>query len=117
MAAGLSGIESIITHTATGRGFSVAAAKQLRGWSDEQWGAAADGLRARGLMAADKLTADGVALRERLEADTDRLDAAAWQHLGTKRTERLIELGKGLTRIIVANGAFPAEVFAAPARR
>jgi uncharacterized protein YceK len=117
IAAGLSGIESIITHTATGRGFSVAAAKQLRGWSDEQWGAAADGLRARGLMAADKLTADGVALRERLEADTDRLDAAAWQHLGTKRTERLIELGKGLTRIIVANGAFPAEVFAAPARR
>ncbi len=38
--AGLSGIESIVTHTATGRGFTVEAAKTLRGWSDEQWTAA-----------------------------------------------------------------------------
>lgn len=112
--AGLSGIESIVTHTATGYGFLEGPAKLLRGWSDEQWSAAVDGLRARGLMDADGLTAEGVALRERVEADTDRLDAAPWQQLGPDRTARLIELGKGLSRIVAGNGAFPAGVFAAP---
>jgi len=113
-AAGLSGIDSIVTHTATGRGFLEASAKQLRGWSDEQWAAALGDLRARGLMDADGLTAAGVALREQVEAETDRLDAAPWQRLGPERTARLIELGKGLSRAVIANGAFPAGVFAAP---
>jgi hypothetical protein len=111
--AGLSGIESIVTHTATGYGFLEGPAKLLRGWSDEQWAAAVDDLRARGLMDADGLTAKGVSLRERVEADTDRLDAAPWQRLGPERSERLIELGKGLSRVVSGNGAFPAGVFAA----
>ncbi|MDT4984278.1 MAG: hypothetical protein QOF95_1768 [Pseudonocardiales bacterium] len=111
--AGLSGIESIVTHTATGYGFLEGPAKLLRGWSDEQWAAAVDDLRARGLMDADGLTAEGVSLRERVEADTDRLDAAPWQRLGPDRTARLIELGKGLSRVVSGNGAFPAGVFAA----
>ncbi|MDT4961126.1 MAG: hypothetical protein QOF87_773 [Pseudonocardiales bacterium] len=110
--AGLSGIESIVTHTATGFGFLEGPAKLLRGWSDEQWAAAVDDLRARGLMDADGLTAKGVSLRERVEADTDRLDAAPWQRLGPERSERLIELGKGLSRVVSRNGAFPADVFA-----
>lgn len=108
----LSGIESIVTHTATGRGFLEEPAKVLRGWSDGQWSAAVDGLRARGLMDADGLSVDGVAQRERVEAETDRLDTAAWHRLGQDRTERLIELGKALSRIAVGNGAFPAGVFA-----
>jgi hypothetical protein len=112
--AGLSGIESIVTHTATGRGFLEPMAKLLRGWSDDQWGAAVDGLRVRGLMDADGLTAKGIALREEIEAETDRLDAAPWQCLGPERTQRVIELGKGLTRVVVDNGAFPADVFASP---
>jgi hypothetical protein len=111
--ADLNGIESIVTHTATGFGFLEGPAKLLRGWSDEQWAAAVDGLRTRGLMDADGLTAEGGALREQVEADTDRLDAAPWQRLGPDRTARLIELGKGLTRIVVGNGAFPSGVFAA----
>lgn len=110
--AGLSGIESIVTHTATGRGFLEEPAKLLRGWSDEQWSAAIDGLKSRGLMDADGLTAVGVAQREQVEADTDRLDSAPWQRLGPERTARLIELGKGLSRIVVGNGAFPAGIFA-----
>lgn len=112
LAAGLSGIEALITHCATGRGFTVESAKRIRGWSDEQWDAGVDGLRGRGLMDAEGLSADGVALRARVEDDTDRMDVAAWNHLGEERTSRLIELGKGLTRIVVANGAFPTDVFA-----
>ena len=110
---GLNGIESIVTHTATGRGFTVESAKKLRGWSDEQWTAALDGLAARGLMTGDQLTERGVELRTRIEADTDHLAAAPWRHLGEEQTLRLIDLGKQLSRTVVANGAFPAGVFAA----
>jgi hypothetical protein len=111
--AGLTGLESIVTHTATGRGFTVDAAKHLRGWSDEQWQAATAELERRGLMDGDRLTAAGAQLRAEVEAQTDALDAAPWQHLGADRTSRLIDLGKGLSRLIIGNGAFPAKgVFA-----
>jgi len=112
--AGLSGIEAIVTHTATGRGFTAESAKKIRGWSDEQWAAATEVLRGRGLMDTDGLSTAGVALRESIEADTDRLDSAAWRHLGEDRTARLIELGKRISRVAVANGAFPPGVFAGP---
>ena len=116
LASGLSGIEAIATHVATGRGMTTEAAKRLRGWSDEQWTAALDGLDARGLLRGDQLTDAGIALRERIELDTDRVDGAAWRHLGEQRTLRLIELGKSLSRTVQANGAFPAGVFAPGSR-
>ena len=113
--AGLSGIESIVTHTATGRGFTVQAAKQLRGWSDEQWDDAIRALQDRGLMSGDQLTDAGIAQRAEIEAETDALDAAPWDHLGVERTARLVELGKAMTRTIVGNGAFSVPgVFAGP---
>ena len=37
--AGLSGLDALVTHTATGRGFTAAAAKATRGWSDDEWAA------------------------------------------------------------------------------
>lgn len=114
LAAKLSGIEAIATHVATGRGMTTEAAKRLRGWSDEQWDEAIARLNARGLMANDQLTEAGVALREHVERETDRMDVMAWRHLGEQRTLRLIELGKALSRLVAANGAFPAGVFATP---
>lgn len=114
LTAQLSGIEAIVTHTATGWGFNEQAAKLLRGWSEDEWAAAVEGLRARGYLHAGGLSAEGIALRERIEADTDRLDEAAWVSLGEQRTQRLCQLGKRFTRIAVDNGAFPADVFTAP---
>jgi hypothetical protein len=114
--AGLSGIESLVTHTATGRGFTVDAAKKLRGWSDEQWDAAVLDLTDRGLMDGPALTERGAALRASIEAETDELDAAPWQHLGEQHTTRLVELGKQLSRRVVGNGAFPADGVFATAR-
>src|SRR3712207_314832 len=35
--ADLTGLEALITHTATGRGFTVESARTLRGWTQEQW--------------------------------------------------------------------------------
>lgn len=111
--AGLSGIEALVTHTATGRGFTEAAAKATRGWSDDEWGAAADDLRSRGLLDDDGLTDAGGQLRERVERHTDELAAAPWLALGPQGTDRLTELGRTLSRRVVSAGAFPPGVFAA----
>lgn len=115
LATGLSGLEAIVTHTAarTGFSFTEGTAQLLRGWSEDQWLACVDDLRGRGLLDESGLTDAGRELRGRIEDDTDRLDATPWEHLGETRTERLIELGKTLSRIVVGNGAFPAEMFAA----
>ena len=110
--AGLSGIESIVTHTATGRGFVEEVGRKLRGWSEEEWSAAKDALRGRGLMDGDGLSADGVALRASIEDATDRLDRAAWLRPGEERTTRVIELGKHLSRTALMAGAIPPGVFA-----
>ncbi|WP_430667248.1 SCO6745 family protein [Jatrophihabitans telluris] len=113
LGAELSGIEAILTHTATGRGFLEPTAKRLRGWSDEQWQAAADGLVERGILAADgALTSSGVQLRADVEHATDRMAAKLWRTLGEGRTDRFIELGKAFSRTAVGNGAFPPGIFA-----
>lgn len=113
LAAGLTGVEALVTHTLTGRGFTVAAAQATRGWSEDEWAAAEAALRERGLADGDGLTADGERVRAELETRTDELAAAPWRRLGVERTERLVELGKGLSRRAVAAGAFPDGVFAA----
>ncbi len=109
----LSGIEALVTHTATGFGFSEPAAKATRGWSDDEWVEAVDGLRRRGVVDADGLTAGGTALRDSIELATDRLGARPWVQLGPDRLDRLIELGRGLTKQISLAGAWPDGVFAA----
>ncbi|KZB82464.1 SCO6745 family protein [Amycolatopsis regifaucium] len=109
---GLNGLEALVTHTATGKGFLPEAAKVSRGWSDEQWAAAADGLREKGLLDADGgLTEAGNDLRERIEAATNAASTGPWEHLGEEKTARLHELCGPLSRQAVAAGAFPANVF------
>lgn len=109
----LRGLEALITHTHTGAGFTVAAAKTTRGWSDEAWAGGEAWLRERGLLDADGLTSDGQALRATVEQDTDLAAEAPWLQLGPDGTDRLREIGKKLTHAVVAAGAFPPGVFAA----
>ncbi|WP_375500003.1 hypothetical protein [uncultured Jatrophihabitans sp.] len=109
----LSGLEALITHCATGYGFTEAAAKATRGWSDDEWAAGVEALRTRGILDSDGLTAGGVALRDAIERATDRLSAAPWSTLGPDRVARAVELGRGFTTQIAANGAWPKGVFAA----
>jgi hypothetical protein len=113
--AGLSGIEALVTHTATGKGFLPEFARASRGWSQEEWDSAVTGLAARGLLDSEgKLTPAGHELRTQVEDQTDRLAAAPWQHLGDRRTEDVVRIGKAMTRAVAAAGAFPREgVFAA----
>jgi hypothetical protein len=114
-AAGLSGIEALVTHTATGKGFTPQFARASRGWSQDEWDSAVSGLAARGLLDGQgALTPAGHALRAQVEDQTDRLAAPPWQHLGERQTEDVVRIGKAMTRAVAAAGAFPREgVFAA----
>ena len=107
---GLTGLEALVTHTLTGRGFTQQAAQTTRGWSDEEWTAALAGLTERGLVADGALTAAGVQLRASIEQETDALSAAPFVRLGAERTERVAELAGALAGRLLANGAFPAGV-------
>ncbi|GAA0352797.1 hypothetical protein NE235_35785 [Actinoallomurus spadix] len=110
--AGLSGIEALVLHNATGRAPTSATFMRTRGWSAEQWAATRDRLRERGLLdEAGNLTESGTALREEAEVLTDRLDAAPYDHLGPAATARLTELAGRFTTALRAAGAFPAALF------
>ncbi len=117
LAAGLTGLEALILHTATGRGFLVEVAQATRGWSAEQWSEASAGLRERGLLTADGgLTDEGATFREGIETETSRLSTAPYTSLGNEAAE-LGELAGNLTRTILAAGAFPEGVFASGSDR
>ncbi|MFJ3791359.1 hypothetical protein [Kitasatospora sp. NPDC090091] len=110
--AGLSGIEALVLHNATGTAPTSALFMRTRGWSAQQWGAARDQLRERGLLdGAGDLTQAGATLREETEALTDRLDAAPYDHLGPAATARLTDLAGGFSSTLRAAGAFPSVHF------
>ena len=110
---GLSGLESLVTHTATGTGFTVPAAQATRGYSGEEWDACAADLHRRGLLAADgSLTEQGQALRTSVETATDELGHAPWAALGDEGADRLRTLGRPWVKQMVAGGVFPAGVLA-----
>ncbi|WKD31545.1 SCO6745 family protein [Streptomyces xanthophaeus] len=110
--AGLDPVEALISHTATGRGMSAKWIKAIRGWEQSDLDAATERLRERGILDADgELTDEGKAVRERLEADTDRLDAAPYEHLGEEGLARLAELGGVFVTKAIGAGAFPRDLF------
>ncbi|GAB2849087.1 hypothetical protein GCM10027074_14790 [Streptomyces deserti] len=111
VSAGLDGLEALVTHTATGKGLAPKWVFGTRGWSREEWDAAAMRLRERGLLdEAGELTGQGVALREEIERETDRLDAAPYEHLGAEGVARLTELATAFARTAFAAGAFPGDL-------
>ncbi len=114
LTAELSGLEALVSHTATGLGFVTGFAQDSRGWSPQEWKDAVEALTSRGLLSAEgTLTGAGEALRAQVEDETDRLAAAPWQHLGDERAEEVIRIGETMTRAVLKAGAFPREgVFA-----
>jgi hypothetical protein len=111
MSAELDGLEALVTHTATGRGMTPSWVFTTRGWTQQEWDAAVERLRERGLLDADgELTERGTALREEIEAETDRLDRAPYERLGAEGVRRLTELAIGFARTAAAAGAYPADL-------
>ncbi|MCC3766792.1 hypothetical protein [Streptomyces sp. UNOC14_S4] len=112
--AGLDPVEALVSHSATGRGMSREWIMKTRGWSEAELDAAHARLRERGLLdAGGKLTEAGTALREEVEAETDRLDLAPYEHLGAEGVARLTELAGAFATAAATAGAFPADLLGA----
>ncbi|WP_432083692.1 SCO6745 family protein [Streptomyces sp. WAC 04229] len=112
LAADLDGLEALVTHTATGRGMAPKWVLSTRGWTQEEWDAARERLRGRGLIDdAGELTERGAELRDEVERETDRLDTAPYAHLGAEGVARLTELATPFARAALGAGAYPADLF------
>lgn len=98
----------LVTHAASDDfGLPERVLQLTRGFSDEEWEAAKDRLRARGLLDADSaLTDEGRALRQRVEERTDEAAVPPYAALGDEGCARLEELARPVTRAIVASGVF-----------
>ncbi|MFB8244226.1 hypothetical protein ACFC5X_04085 [Streptomyces sp. NPDC055952] len=111
MSAGLDGLEALVTHTATGKGMTPKWVFSTRGWTQQEWDAATERLRERGLLeASGELSEQGAAQRAEIEQETDRLDRAPYAHLGADGVARLTELGGAFARAALTAGAFPADL-------
>ncbi|MBT2417843.1 hypothetical protein J7F01_39535 [Streptomyces sp. ISL-22] len=111
MSKGLDGLEAVVTHTATGKGMAPKWVFTTRGWTQEDWDAASERLRGRGLLdGTGELTSEGIALRAEIESETDRLDRAPYEHLGAQGVARLTELGTTFAQTAALAGAFPADL-------
>jgi hypothetical protein len=79
-----------------------------RGWSDDEWAAAAERLRSRGLLDDGVATDAGRAVRERVEARTDSLAAQPYGAVGMPEIARLPQLVGPLTATIAQSDLLPA---------
>ncbi|WP_442480499.1 SCO6745 family protein [Streptosporangium brasiliense] len=100
---GVGGLEALILHGATGQ-MPTIFLKVSRGWPEEQWAAAEEGLRERGLLEGDGLTEEGRALRQRIEDRTDELALPAYAALSEEELARLAELARIFGRAVVDAG-------------
>ena len=102
LVAGLDGCESLVWRASLVEPPSAKAMLQpARGWTDDEWSAAADRLAARGWLDADGRATEA-ARRAHVDAEaiTDRLASGPWDRLGEKDTDRCAELLAPLARSV-----------------
>ena len=104
---GIDGLEALVLHEATGE-LPVAFLRATRGWSDDEWAAATEGLRRRGWVrpagSAEHLalTEEGAAVRAAVEERTDQLSVVAYGAIGEDGCATLRGLVRPLSRTVVA---------------
>ncbi|GGU93188.1 hypothetical protein GCM10010211_69990 [Streptomyces albospinus] len=82
--------------------------REDRGWTEEEWAAAADRLRARDLVDAQgDATASGLCERTRIEEETDRLAARLLRSLSPAQADGLLGLLEPVVRRILAADVLP----------
>jgi hypothetical protein len=107
LADGVDGCEAHVLAAGAGQ-LPGAFLREYRGWSEEEWAAAAARLQARGLVTGDgRLTEAGRATRAAVEDRTDDLAMAPWRHLGAEGCARLLDLLARPTRLIVQGRGVP----------
>ncbi|MEU5884931.1 hypothetical protein [Spirillospora sp. NPDC047279] len=100
---GVGALDALILHGASGD-VPTAFLKFSRAWPAEEWDAAAEGLRERGVLDGEELSAEGKALRKHIEDRTDALAVPAYAALGEDGCERLAELARPFGRAVVDAG-------------
>lgn len=104
-AAAIDGLEAHVLLAARGVG-NASIIEKIRGWTADEWQAASERLRRRGLITADGgFTPSGRQLRDEIERHTDELSAEPRARLGDERCARLIELADVVANHLVATGA------------
>ncbi|SFP24977.1 SCO6745 family protein [Amycolatopsis rubida] len=106
VASGLTGLETTLTHIATGA-TGREQVQRARGWTGEEWSEATANLVERGLLDAGGLTPAGAEVRRTIEETTDRLAAAPLDALGPAGVDRVLELAVPLSRRIIDGGGVP----------
>jgi hypothetical protein len=121
VAAGVGGCEALVLRSAADEaaaleragaaGVGRARMQAVRGWTDEEWDAAAAGLAARGwLDGGGAVTAAGQAAHRAVEAATDVAAARPWALLGPARTAELAGLLAPVARACAAALPYPNPV-------
>jgi hypothetical protein len=109
---GLTGIEALVTHAASGA-VPASALLATRAWTAEQWQTAAEGLVTQGILShpgdlsagtAPMFSDAGKAQRDRLEEVTDERSRAPYEAIGEAGCLRLRELGTPLSKAVVDAG-------------
>jgi hypothetical protein len=107
---GITGLQAHWLQVADGR-FPEALIRQARGWPEEEWAAAAEALRGRGLLTPDTppaLTAAGRAMLEAIEAHTDeRAWTGALSLLGERGADEVVALLRPSVHAVMATGMLP----------
>ena len=111
MLEGLSGIEALVVHGATGE-VPPSVLQASRGWSDGEWADAVEGLRSRGLIGpgdTPPLTDAGREHRQWVEDRTDQRAVVAYEPLGEDGCQRLRSLGRAFSRAVVDSGVLATD--------
>lgn len=114
VSAGLTAEQSLVLYAAYAGPDMARFLQKTRGWTPQEWAAAAADLVARGWIDdAGALTNDGWEQREALEVQTDVLALSPWEALGAEGCARLQALMTPLSTVIRETGAVPGS----PVRR
>ncbi|MBP2326763.1 hypothetical protein JOF56_007148 [Kibdelosporangium banguiense] len=100
--AGLSGIEALITHAASGA-IDAETLRKTRRWSEAEWQQGIDALRERDWLTSDAeptFTPSGEARRAEIERRTDENSTAAYVHLGEEACAEVQALVKPYSRAL-----------------
>jgi len=100
-AAGIDGCEAVVLRCA--KDIPRDLMQPARGWTDEQWGAAAARLTGRGWIGEDAtMTAAGRAAQDAVEAATDQAAARPWTRMGAARLAEVADVLLPLARACAA---------------
>ena len=100
--------ECLVMQVGTGR-FPLRIAQATRRWNETEWAAAVGWLAEHGWAESDgSITPSGVAERDRLEAETDRLCARIWEPIGDAGAARFAELIMPIHTAMDAAGTYSA---------